>query len=244
MPPPAAVPSQRRWFESSRSEANLLTATLDRLKPSPSRPLDTADRWRSEQDWHESSNFEENTAQRNFGFDLAPGAERRKPREFSPEIRPEQPKSCADKFKIPDFKSILRMDTVVNPAFKSSFDSFPDLPFESAQNVETRKQDDTALRHDNQDFDSAARSEHRTFDPAPGAERRNLQQSFSMRHLGTDLAPLTTEPLTIEHEPDRSRSSLWSLPSSGLLSRALKRRSIEPVDNASGGLYGKKNFFF
>ena len=122
MPPPAAVPSQRRWFESSRSEANLLTATLDRLKPSPSRPLDTADRWRSEQDWHESSNFEENTAQRNFGFDLAPGAERRKPREFSPEIRPEQPKSFADKFKIPDFKSILRMDTVVNPAFKSSFD--------------------------------------------------------------------------------------------------------------------------
>jgi len=229
MPPPTAIPAQRRWFETSRSEANLLTSTLDRLRPSPSRPLGTADRWRSEQDFHESTrDAEQSTSSRSFGFNLAPGAERRRPpQDVPPEEKSEHPKSFIEKY----VSSLLhRSENAFNPMFKpASADPFVN----PARTVETRESE----------FESTSRPEPRTFDPAPGAERRNLQYSSSMRELGTELAPLSTDPLT-QSEPERSRSSLWSLPSSGLLSRALKRRSNEPMDNASGGLYGKKNNFF
>jgi hypothetical protein len=96
------------------------------------------------------------------------------------------------------------------------------------------------------EYETTSRPEPRRFNPAPGAER-SLQYSSSLKNLAPgaerslqyssslkNLAPVAPVP------PPAPSSTAWFMREFG---KMLKRQSNEPVDEASGGAYGKKNYF-
>lgn len=226
MPPPTStLPSnQRRWLETSRSVANLFTSTLGRPGQGPNRPIDESDRWRSEQNWLNSrDNDSEKTTS---GFNLAPGAEREKALKRVNESRTDILQGSSTARNPPRLPEPVRSTEFPQPSRSTD-------QYWNPANDQALRSDTNVNPFFNAHSESNFRPVPKPFDPAPGAER-SLLNSTSMRNLGSHQQTSTSEP---------SRSSLWSLSSSNVLSGILKRRSHEPVDEASGGMYGKKNFF-
>ena len=226
MPPPSSTlpSSQRRWLESSRSEANLQSSTLGRPGQGPSRPIEGTDRWRSEQNWLNSKDHDGDKM--SAGFNAAPGAEREKALKRVQESRTDLlqgSSSAGNPPRLPNPVSITEFPPPTRPTGQSWNPEFDQSP----------RTDRNVNPFFNASSESNLRPPQRPFDPAPGAER-SLQNSASMRNLGSHQQTSSPEP---------SRSSFWSFSSSNVLSGILKRRSHEPVDEATGGMYGKKNFF-
>jgi hypothetical protein len=237
--------SSRPWIESARSELALnyqpssssyfdRTRTLDSGRGPQSLPMGGADKWRSEQDW--SNLRKDSNVPMNPAFDNSAKLEPRNPI-FNIPTRPEPPKNPI--FEVSSnsggnnqaFDIPTRPEHARNQIFDYSSRSEPTNP---ALDISTRPEPPrnplfssrSEVRNPAYEYDLPSRSE--ITNPAFLSPSSSTPTNPAFK-----LGPIPTEP---PFDPPSSGRSSWAAPNP---IRALKRRSTDPVDEASGGMYRK-----